>query len=189
MPHKTKEADRAYAKVWYAANRERERARRAKYYRSHKKEAKAYSLAHREKRLAYWRARNAEHREEKRKYNQKYYSAHREKMIARAIEWNKNNPEKVAAKSKAQHARRKGNGGSYSAKEWLELKSKYGRCLGCGCSEPEIIALGRVLAADHVIPIAKGGRSDIGNIQPLCHGKGGCNLKKGAHDIDYRRAS
>ena len=170
MPRKTKEADRAYAKVWYAANRERERAKRAEYYRSH-------------------RARNAEYREEKRKYDQKYYSAHREKMIARAIEWNKNNPEKVAAKSKAQHARRKGNGGFYSAKEWLELKSKYGRCLGCGCSEPEIIALGRVLAADHVIPIAKGGRSDIGNIQPLCHGKGGCNLKKGARYIDYRRAS
>ena len=44
-------------------------------------------------------------------------------------------PEKVAAKSKAQYARRKGNGGFYSAKEWLELKSKYGRCLGRGCSE------------------------------------------------------
>jgi 5-methylcytosine-specific restriction endonuclease McrA len=110
-------------------------------------------------------------------------------MIASAMEWNRQHPEKVAAKSKAQHAKRKGNGGSYTAKQWLQLKKTYGRCVGCGLSEAAIIALGRTLAADHVLPIAKGGSSNIDNIQPLCHGRGGCNNKKAARHIDYRRTA
>jgi 5-methylcytosine-specific restriction endonuclease McrA len=189
MPRKTREADLAYAKEWYLANIERERAKRVAYYRSHRKEARAYAEANIDRIRAYRRKRNRSLREEKREYNRSYYENHREEMLIRAAKWNRQHPEKVAAKSKAQHARRKGNGGFYTSKEWIALKSKYGKCLGCGLSEPEIIALGRVMAADHVIPIAKGGRSDIGNIQPLCHGKGGCNLRKGARHIDYRRAS
>jgi 5-methylcytosine-specific restriction endonuclease McrA len=41
----------------------------------------------------------------------------------------------------------------------------------------------RKLTADHVIPVSKGGTSDISNIQPLCQP---CNSSKGAKIIDYR---
>ena len=187
MAYKNKEEERAYQKAWYAANRERERAKRTTYYRTHKKEARAYDIAHGEERRAYNRARNQKFKKEKREYNRRYYIAHREKIMAYAEDWNRRHPEKVAAKSKAQHARRKGNGGSYTAKQWQELKNAYGGCAGCGLAEAAIIALGRTLAADHVLPIAKGGSSDIENIQPLCHGRGGCNNKKAARHIDYRR--
>ena len=124
-------------------------------------------------------------REQKRKWR----AAHPDQNRERKRKWCAAHPEKVAAKSKAQHAKRKGNGGSYTAKQWLQLKKTYGRCVGCGLSEAAIIALGRTLAADHVLPIAKGGSSNIDNIQPLCHGRGGCNNKKAARHIDYRRTA
>ena len=189
MAFKNKEEERAYQKAWYIANLKRERAKRAAYYHSHKEEARVYDNTHREERrksrLEWQRA----HPGYKKEYNSKYYASHREEMIASAAEWNRQHPEKVAAKSKAQHAKRKGNGGSYTAKQWLQLKKTYGRCVGCGLSEAAIIALGRTLAADHVLPIAKGGSSNIDNIQPLCHGRGGCNNKKAARHIDYRRTA
>jgi 5-methylcytosine-specific restriction endonuclease McrA len=50
------------------------------------------------------------------------------------------------------------------------------RCLCCGASE--------ALTADHVIPVSKGGSSNIENIQPLCLP---CNTRKGARIIDYRK--
>lgn len=50
------------------------------------------------------------------------------------------------------------------------------KCLHCGKIKP--------LTADHVVPIAKGGTSNIGNIQPLCKA---CNSSKGTNIVDYRR--
>ena len=45
------------------------------------------------------------------------------------------------------------------------------RCRHCGIST----ALGAVLHVDHIIPISKGGTSDLGNLQTLCQD---CNLGK-----------
>ncbi|NLY47386.1 MAG: HNH endonuclease [Tissierella sp.] len=71
------------------------------------------------------------------------------------------------------------NGGSYTKREWLELKEYYGnRCLRCGRTEEET-----TLTVDHVIPISLGGRNDISNLQPLCPH---CNSHKGSKYIDYR---
>ena len=53
---------------------------------------------------------------------------------------------------------------------------KYGnRCLCCGSYEK--------ISLDHVIPISKGGKDEIENLQPLCKS---CNSKKGIKTIDYR---
>jgi len=69
------------------------------------------------------------------------------------------------------------NGGSYSYKEWEELKNQYGNiCLSCKKSEV-------LLVPDHIVPLSKGGSSDIDNIQPLCSS---CNHKKYNKIIDYR---
>lgn len=55
--------------------------------------------------------------------------------------------------------------------QWDELKKKHGyACIHCKKCEPEI-----KLTQDHIIPLSKGGRNIIENIQPLCRS---CNCKK-----------
>jgi len=67
------------------------------------------------------------------------------------------------------------------------LKHQFkGCCLACGKNEAELKLLGRKLVPDHIIPLAKGGLNTITNLQPLCHGKGGCNLHKGTRVQDFR---
>lgn len=94
--------------------------------------------------------------------------------------WKQKNPGKVRVQAvidpHRRRARKRASGGSFSRKEWLALCEYYGSiCLCCGQAT--------VLTVDHVVPLSKGGRNDITNIQPLCSD---CNNKKGATAIDYR---
>jgi hypothetical protein len=105
---------------------------------------------------------------------------------ARAIAWAKANPEKMRAIRHKRKALKLGNGGSWTAKQWQTLKRQYGfRCVGCWKTESELTALGRKLVPDHIVPVVKGGLNHITNIQPLCHGTGGCNNRKGKKYRDF----
>jgi 5-methylcytosine-specific restriction endonuclease McrA len=67
----------------------------------------------------------------------------------------------------------------WSEAEWAEhLKHFGGKCLKCGASES--------IVADHVIPLYRGGKHDLSNIQPLC---ADCNFHKGLTIVDYRTQS
>ena len=60
--------------------------------------------------------------------------------------------------------------------DWVFVLEVYGNaCLAC--DKPEV-------TIDHVVPVSKGGRNEIDNVQPLC---GRCNTSKGTKTIDYRR--
>jgi 5-methylcytosine-specific restriction endonuclease McrA len=140
--------------------------------------------------------------------NRKYYDEHREEF-RKAIHFRYNHSEKGRAcqhryngseKQKAnkrryvqskkgrrryrsyvqnRRAKRADNGGSYTPEEWKALCSLYDyRCLCCG----EIFKFDE-LTVDHIIPIAKGGTSNIDNLQPLCMP---CNKSKCDRIIDYR---
>jgi len=92
------------------------------------------------------------------------------------------------AKLHRRNARIRGNGGSWTGKQWVALKAAHeDKCLGCGRTETEVIAMGRKLVPDHIKPLSLGGANSIENLQPLCHGDGSsCNMLKSARWIDYR---
>lgn len=91
--------------------------------------------------------------------------------------WRKENPEKVNAIKNIRRTQKTLAGGSYTAGEFKELCAHYGnKCLRCGRNNIK-------LTADHILPVAKGGTSNIDNIQPLCVS---CNSAKNARHIDYR---
>lgn len=53
---------------------------------------------------------------------------------------------------------------------------KYGKkCLCCGTEKS--------IHLDHVVPVKKGGKDELDNLQPLCRD---CNSSKGIKIIDYR---
>jgi 5-methylcytosine-specific restriction endonuclease McrA len=135
------------------------------YYRNHTRKiiecAKLYYRNHRAPRLKYiaqWQKDNAD---KHRAYTSKYQSEHREKYSAY---YNVRKTRKTRA------------GGAYTSAQWIALCNKHhNRCVCCGKK--------RKLTADHVLPVSKGGSSNISNIQPLC---GPCNSSKGTKTTDFR---
>lgn len=90
------------------------------------------------------------------------------------------NPEAYKAHVHTRRARKLQNGGTFTGKQWTELKEACQQtCLRCGRKAPDVL-----LTPDHVIPIVKGGSNDISNIQVLCRS---CNCSKRANTTDYRK--
>lgn len=186
--------ERAKQSVWREKNQEYNRERRRKWYKSNKEKAsethkkwraindrseyyRTYRLANIEKVKAKDKRIGAS--PQKKQYRYKRYHADPQKHIASVLAARRKNPHVHAAIMAARRTRITQAGGRYTAKEWLELKEKYNfTCLCCGKREPEI-----KLAADHIIPVSKGGTSFISNIQPLCPS---CNSTKRDKTIDYR---
>lgn len=124
--------------------------------------------------------------------SKRYYKKNRDKILRYAAAYQKVNSTKHNTASAAYRKRNQAlynafgqkrrtaktkAGGSFTIQEWVALCKKYDyRCLCCNRR--------RKLTADHVIPVSKGGTSNIDNIQPLC---GPCNSSKRDKTIDYRR--
>ena len=114
---------------------------------------------------------------ERKAYNAKYYKEHKQDYKRRLRGWRKDNPERAKVQIHNRRARKTRAGGSYTAEEWKALRKKYGyRCVCCNKRTK--------LVPDHVMPIAKGGTSNIDNIQPLC---APCNSRKATQSTDYRK--
>lgn len=121
-----------------------------------------------------WKEENPEKRNAQKRRN---YSREPIKFLARLLLYRKAHPEVVKAQKQKRRATKMGNGGSFTAKEWIDLCDRYGNVCLC-CKES------KKLTADHVVPLISGGVNDISNIQPLCLS---CNSKKGTKTIDYRK--
>ena len=179
-------------------NPEKTRARHHASYKKNSEKVNARSRirqkAHPEKYRAYARAAYKANPEKALAATRKWGKANPERVCEGKRTWQKANPEKCRAGTQRRKARKLGNGGSFTAEQFIDLCNFYGNiCLGCGLTEAELPALGRMLVPDHVIPLAPphSGSNDISNIQPLCHSRkrgstGGCNNRKGAKYIDYR---
>lgn len=157
---------------------------RSNAYKTNKVALDDYALRYqyvtqRTKWLAYQRELNKDARRRAGVSARPLFASQEERMAARRIKrrlWQQQNKARVKA---IQHRRRAlvaRTGGSFSAHEWDALCMTYGNvCLCCREQKP--------LHADHVIPVSRGGSSDISNIQPLCKS---CNSKKSTRTIDYR---
>lgn len=167
-----------------------------KWRREHEEQRKAQGrrayYAHREdriKRVMKWAKENKEKHD---KWVNNWHLAHKEKGIEANRKSAKKYPDRQRTKTRkyrAEHpewailqvekrrARKLAGGGDISAKEWKELKEKYGnKCLCCGRTDVR-------LTLDHVIPLSLGGLHNIENAQPLCLS---CNSQKHTKEIDYR---
>lgn len=80
------------------------------------------------------------------------------------------------------HIRRqqiRANGGKLTRQQWRELCQQHNYCCAaCGQKAK--------LTIDHIIPLSRGGKHSIENIQPLCLP---CNQSKSANTVDYRLLS
>lgn len=112
--------------------------------------------------------------------NRRWRQANLESARERERRYQQGNREAYAVYAHNRRTRKTQAGGSHTPAEWKALVNHYGgKCLCCGRTDVK-------LTADHVIPVSKGGSSDIDNIQPLC---GDCNNRKFNKTIDYRPGS
>jgi hypothetical protein len=139
--------------------------RQREYYKAHEEEYKAKA-----------KIRYAENPEPAKERAKEWAKKNKRRKIITDKAWVKANHEKVRSYQHKHRSALKGNGGSYTVVEWQSLCKKHGnKCLCCGKR--------RKLTADHIVPVSKGGTSNISNIQPLCLP---CNASKGAKTINYR---
>lgn len=121
----------------------------------------------------------AENVEQVAEYRKAYYETNAEKIKRTSLDWKIANKSQASAQTAKHRALKVKAGGAYSGAEFEALKLVTGNvCLCCGISSDEV-----TLAADHVIPLSRGGANDISNIQPLCQS---CNSSKGTRATDYR---
>jgi 5-methylcytosine-specific restriction endonuclease McrA len=182
------EKSKASIRNWGQKNPEKLKAYRQKAYAEHPERAQAYT--------ARWRAKNQDALREQyrawKKANPDKVKAWREKRKAELLQaararraadpelhreysrsWKRHNREKGRVQTNVYRTRIRLAGGRYTADDWQAILEAFGhRCLHCARHESEAR-----LTVDHVIPVSKGGCSNIWNLQPLCRS---CNSRKGA---------
>ena len=176
MPYKTPELRRKN----YLENKEKQLKQSSEWAKSHPESRRSsyrkWAAANPDKVKGNKKSYDDTHKEKTSKYGKQYRKDHPEEVKAALDKWRKEN---AVARRIHQHTRKTRKteaGGTYTVAEWTILCKKYGyKCLWCDKR--------RKLTADHVIPVSKGGTSNIDNIQPLC---GPCNSRKGAKIVDFR---
>lgn len=154
----------ALAAAWNKANPERRREiDNARYARNPEKRG-AVSKAVRAKKIEQYRARD-------RVYSKARYLRESEKCKAATRSWVERNRDKSRAAGAANESNRRariaGAPGSHTKTERADLVASYlGLCAYCDS---------KATAIDHVVPIARGGSNDIGNLVPACKS---CNSAK-----------
>lgn len=132
------------------------------------------------------RERSKGRKEEKDAYNKRYYRRNSDAMRQYQKDYRIRERDKTRHMWRVTKLRRRKVKVNITLEQWNKIVSFYcpdNLCPSCKKEFNERIS-GAQLSMDHVVPINKGGTTDPGNIQPLCHS---CNSSKGANNCrDYR---
>lgn len=143
-------------KAWREANPDKVRKQTAKARAGMSDEQRAKKAAYMR---GYWKRTD-----KKPEYDRRYREAHRAELFAHYRE----NIEQSRNHVRRRRAKKYANGLFTILPK--ELRRLYASpCIACGSDGP--------IHMDHIIPISRGGRHSIGNVQPLCES---CNQRKQA---------
>lgn len=176
--HLHKDERSAYMMKWRAKNPDRNKATQRKSYN---KNIDSRRARNKQRRIDNGEEIRAKEREvyaipgNRMKRRNKYLN-NIDKHLAQNREYKKSHLLGHRINEQNRRAKKLGNGGIFTENEFLAVCDLFGnKCTCCGCTVN--------ITADHVIPLIKGGRNTIDNIQPLCLS---CNCSKGSKTIDYR---
>ena len=162
--YKKKEKGIASNKRWVNSDKRKENEKRYRQQPRRRRlgieATKRYIKTHPEKKAEWDRSYSeTEHgRETRRRASERYRRSERGKEVRRI------------SKAKRRNAE-----GSFTPEEWASvLENTNGFCACCGSDER--------IEIDHIMPISKGGKNTIDNVQPLCRS---CNARKGAKHVNY----
>lgn len=162
---RTRDKQIAAALRWQKANPERARE-------NNRRSSAAFELRNPNYRAEQSRKFRAKHPGRTNKYVYAWRKRNPERTRAIDRRYKQRHPEKHRHWEKLRRARRRGAEGSHTLAEWKsKVKAYEGRCHWC--RRP----IEGTPTRDHLIPLAKGGADDIGNIVPACLR---CNTSKGA---------
>ena len=163
---KCKECKKKYGKQYYENNSEYIKERNKQYNRKNMQEY-----------IKQWQKDNPERTKQ---WSKKYYQNHKEHIAEYGKQWASNNRERRNEIClKAQHKRRaklKSNGGEYTLEQWNECLNFFNNT--CAYSGAELNKDNTNV--EHIIPISKGGTSNITNIVPALDS---VNFSKNASDM------
>lgn len=121
-----------------------------------------YHQEHRSVRLASakkWRQDNLDKVREK---DKRWRDANSVRILAYQREYRRQHPEQRKAADDARRARKSGSGAyQVSGKDLARLTAQ-------GCQHAHYGACSGPMHVDHIVPLARGGRHSIGNLQGLC---------------------
>jgi len=168
MPFKDPEVRRQYVRDRRARQTPEQRA-------AYNKQCSEYGKKNRAKRSAYQREWIRKNRAKKSAYsvkaNKRWKERHPEEAKRRAkIQYERHFP-RIKFNVQRRKARLRGAEGSHTRKEWLAKVIEH-RWLCFYCKAELTI---ETLTKDHLIPIVRGGRDDVGNLAPACLS---CNASK-----------
>ncbi len=130
------------------------------YYRNYYAE-NGYKYRNKEKERQYGRTKYAKHKEKLLLRNKLWRQKNKGKNTARIRKWNKAHPDRISFYRRRREAAIRSCGGSYTLMEWKDLCAKFGNhCLCCG----KYFENYATLTVDHIIPVTRGGTSNIDNL-------------------------
>jgi 5-methylcytosine-specific restriction endonuclease McrA len=174
------EAEKARCRAYYQRNPEKKKACSRAWEIAHPEMVAEHTKRYREKYPERVSARHRSyalaHPDRMKAHTKKWRENHAEHFAQVLSAWQKANPEKVRAACQNRRARIRGNGGTHSAEDLLNMVlAQGGRCFYC--AKP----LGADFHTDHKQPLARGGSNAVENLAAACPS---CNLSKGTKTAD-----